>query len=254
MREVYKHEFNTLQKFIAKLTTMWRINGDSIDFRWGYFAPRWGFTLLLNRGGYFDPRYAIDFCLLWGYFSIELPFKTRLGEGCDMPRYGIDLHLEGRTLMLYWGGRFDPEWQQVTMPRLKCWDLPFFSKVFNWHKILINGKWVKYEYELLEKVEKREIKFNYYHGQEIIPVTITWYMEARQWHRKWLPWIKDTRVAYNFSSNEELGKQRGSWKGGTLGFGVETNNGESAIDALEQWLSNERIDYSDVESNHLVEG
>ncbi|WP_299077746.1 hypothetical protein [uncultured Paraglaciecola sp.] len=86
MKEVYRHEFNLIQKIFSRLTTMWRINRDSIDFKWGYFAPRFGFALLLNRGGYFDSNYALKICLLWGYWSIKLPIKTKLEGGwCGRP-------------------------------------------------------------------------------------------------------------------------------------------------------------------------
>ena len=43
MREVYQHELNAIQRRFAKVTTMCRINKDSIDFKWGYFAPCFGF-------------------------------------------------------------------------------------------------------------------------------------------------------------------------------------------------------------------
>ena len=90
MKERYGHELIKWMKWIG----IWRINRDSIDFKWGYFAPRFGLEAKLHRGGYFDTRYAITLCPIWGCWHICLPFKTSLPEGCDMPEYGISIHNE----------------------------------------------------------------------------------------------------------------------------------------------------------------
>ena len=121
MRERYSHE---LPKWM-KLLGIWRINRESIDFKWGYFAPRAGFELVLNRGTYFDRRYAINFAFGWGKFMVYLPFKTRLEEGCDMPRYGFAVHND--TFWIYKGGDYeDGQCQNQWI----SWYLPFFSWTF----------------------------------------------------------------------------------------------------------------------------
>ena len=241
MIERYKHEFNWWQRVIATLTTMWRINKDSIDFKWGYFAPRFGLELQFHRGGYFDARCAISFCFVWGMFLIKLPFKTKLGEGCSMPKYGF--YYAHRQLCFCWGGKYDVEWVQVTMPRSYHWDIPFISYVFEYHKMQIDGEWVDYDFDLHHNVSKGTKSFNYFHGQEMIPVTVTWSMDKRQWHRKYLPWIKMTHIHYEFESNEELGPSRGIFKGGTIGFSRTVTGNETALQALENWLKENNIDY-----------
>lgn len=133
MKEVYSHEFNGWQRLLQKLTGMWRINRESIDFKWGYFAPRWGFSLMLDRGGYFDQRYAITICLIWGVLHLNLPFKTRLAEGCDLPRYGVCIH--HGAIWLYMGGDFDEGWGQVTNARIYSWDLPLVTWDFIAHEV-----------------------------------------------------------------------------------------------------------------------
>jgi hypothetical protein len=139
MKEIYKDEFNTWQRWFAKLTTMWRINRDSVDFKWGYFAPRFGFSFKLNRGGYFDQHYSINLCLIWGYFSIKLPFKTRLEEGCDPPHYGIEIHDD--TLWIHLGGDYDNSMGQ-TQSKWITWALPFFSYEYDGHWVLVDDEWV----------------------------------------------------------------------------------------------------------------
>lgn len=241
MIERYKHEFNWWQRIVATLTTMWRINKDSIDFKWGYFSPRFGLELLLHRGTYFNAHYAISFCFVWGKVQIHLPFKTRLSEGCDMPQYGF--YYAHRNLCICWGGKYDREWGQVTIPRFYSWDIPFISYVFEYHKMQIDGLWVEYDFDLYDKMDKAPKQFNYFHGQEVIPVTVTWSINKRQWHRKWLPWIKMIHIDYQFESNEELGPRRGSYKGGTIGFSRTVTGNETALQALESWLKENNIDY-----------
>ena len=88
MKELYSHQLPRWMKALG----IWRQNRDSWDAKWGYFAPRWGFELKLHRGQYFDQRYAISICPVWGHLHMHLPFKTKLAEGCDLPEYGISIH------------------------------------------------------------------------------------------------------------------------------------------------------------------
>lgn len=232
MKEVYKHEFNYWQQLIAMLTTMWRINKDSIDFKWGYFSPRFGLEFILNRGGYFDPSYAIQFCLIWGKFSIKLPFKTRLGEGCDLPKYGFCIF--SNTLMMYWGGKFDKSIGQ-TNSRMKCWDLPFVSYVFEYHKVMNKqGTWedgtASYDNQ---NIDRQSYPYIYQlKSGEIQQRTATCFIEQRQWHRKWFPLAKLKITCLSIEFNEEVGERTGSWKGGTLGCGFDMLPNESVEQCL----------------------
>ena len=237
MKEVYRHEFNLIQKIFSRLTTMWRINRDSIDFKWGYFAPRFGFALLLNRGGYFDSNYALKICLLWGYWSIKLPIKTRLDEGCDMPRYGIEIH--DSTFWLHYGGEYDSGIGQVTGKSWITWSLPFFSWEFDWHKIqLPDGSWKLYTYEDRDKAHTEIHDYTYtLKSGEVQHRKATCYVESRQWHRKWLPFWKMKKVCIDISFNDEVGERSGSWKGGTIGCGWDMIGGETIEQALRRMES-----------------
>ena len=49
-------------------------------------------------------------------------------------------------------------------------------------------------------------------------------MEEREWRPKWLRWTKlfrTVRTTLNIEFKDEMGNQRGSWKGGVLGVGCE---------------------------------
>lgn len=232
MKLRYQQEFNLWQRIIAMLTTMWRINEDSIDFKWGYFSPSFGLTLMFHRGGYFDSNYAISFCFIWGSFHIKLPIKTRLAEGCDLPRYGFTIF--DNTLMMYWGGKYDSSIGQ-TQSRMKSWDLPLVSYVFEYHRVLNKqGTWedgtASYDNQ---NIDRADYPYTYrLKSGEVQEVTATCFIEQRQWHRKWLPFIKLRKTSLSIEFSEEVGERRGSWKGGVLGCGYAMLPNETREECL----------------------
>lgn len=256
MRETYQHEFNWWQKAVAKVTSMWRINQDSIDFKWGYFALRFGLELRIHRGGYFDPRYAISWCFIWGVFYLKLPFKTSLGEGCSMPKYGF--YVGQSQLVLEWGGKFDKGWRQVTNCRSVHWDLPFLSWQFEFHKVMTDRGLIDVkvlEQELADSGEKHPW---YQHHPDFkkkvvskilndcdgpVEVEISYIVEVRQWHRKWLPWVKMTYTDLSMDFDKELGPRKGSWKGGSVGSSIPLRQGETPEDALDRFALEKEFDW-----------
>lgn len=227
MKERYGYE---LPKWM-KLLGIWRINRESIDFKWGYFAPRPGFELVLNRGTYFDTRYAINFAFGWGNFMIYLPFRTRLEEGCDMPRYGFAIHND--TFWIYKGGDYkDGQCQNQWI----TWYLPFFSYEFDGHWIMDKHRvMVRMSRESLNNIDGLcsydfRIQLAY---KEIHPYTYTLKngtvqnrtatctIEKRKWHRKWFPFLTKESQVIDIEFNDEVGERTGSWKGGTIGCGYD---------------------------------
>lgn len=247
MRERYKHE---LPKWLRMLGA-WRINHESVDFKWGYFAPRPGLELVINRGTYFDRRYAINFALGWGEFMVYLPFKTNLDEGCDMPRYGFAVH--SQSLWLYKGGDYDGSQCQN---QWIAWDLPFFSMVFDGHWIKDKqNNWVKmgrltrgnqegvpaYEFrKTLAATSTHPYRYVLKNGtvQERI-ATCT--VEKRQWHRKWFPFLKLERNVINVEFDEEVGERTGSWKGGVIGTSYEILPHETVEQCLGRMERDEKL-------------
>ena len=228
MRERYGKEI----PLWLRLLGAWRINRDSIDFKWGYFAPRAGLELVLNRGTYFDQRYAINLCLGWGKFMFYVPFKTRLEEGCDMPRYGFAVHND--TFWIYKGGDYrDGQCQNQWI----SWYLPFFSYEFDGHWIQdTNREWVKmrdrqadggwkydpwdFRKDGLAYTEEHMYQYTLKSGKvqhRIATCTI----EKRKWHRKWFPFLTKESTVVDIEFNDEVGERSGSWKGGTLGCSYE---------------------------------
>jgi len=204
MKERYSHELNWFEKLLG----VWRINTDSFDTKWGYFAPRFGFELEINRGGYFDQRYSIDVCLLWGMFNIKLPFKTKLPEDCEWHTYGVNFFED--SIIWRWGRSYN------------SWRLPFISWEFDFHQVKDSrGNWVKYEYD--SKATAKEVHDYTYtlSSGEVQKRKATCYAERRQWHKKWFPFIKMVKPCINISFDGEVGERSGSWNGGTIGCGYD---------------------------------
>ena len=231
MIERYSYELPRWMKWLG----IWRINKESIDFKWGYFAPRAGFELILNRGTYFDRRYAINFALGWGKFMVYLPFKTQLEEGCDMPRYGFAVHND--TFWIYKGGKYeDGQCQDQWI----SWYLPFFSYTFDGHWIKNKGlQWVKMgnrrnkgpeAWQFRESgsayTEKHSYRYTLKNGavqDRIATCTI----EKRKWHRKWFPFLTMQRQVIDIEFDDEVGERSGSWKGGTIGCSYDMIEGDT---------------------------
>lgn len=242
LKEKYGSEINPLLRMLGA----WRINKSSIDFKWGYFAPRLGFEFVLNRGGYFDSSYSINFCLLWGHFNIKLPFKTRLGEGCDLPRYGVAIH--NNTLWIYTGGDYDEQIGQCTKNQWFSWYLPFFNLEFDGHWIVDKeGEYVfmgkgmqSWDFRKTDaKLETHPYTYTLKNGT-VQNRTATISQEKRQWHRKWFPFLKKENVSIDVEFNGEVGERTGSWKGGTTGCGYDMKSGETMLDTLKR-MESERV-------------
>lgn len=240
MIETYSHEFNWWQKILQKTLGLWRINKDSVDFKWGYFAPRFGLELMLHRGGYFDKQYAFSFCFIWGKFCIKLPFKTKLPEGCDMPRYGFCTF--DNTIMFYGGGEYDETICQMCGTNCKVWDIPWISYEFEGHWILdkdyawqeVGKKGLPDSWDFRETGAYKETHAYTYtlDSGEVQNRIATCTVEKRRWHRKWFPWIKMVRRVIDVEFDQEVGEQPGSWKGGVTGCGYDMLENETLVKCL----------------------
>ncbi len=215
-----------------RLLGVWRINKDSIDFKWGYFAPRPSFQVQLHRGTYFNQRYAITLALGYGVLHVKLPFKTKLREGCDMPQYGIAIHND--TFWVYKGGFYDESIGQVQDRNSSwAWYLPFFSYEFDGHWVQDkNRQWVlmgnrhndgpeawKFR-EVDAYTETHHYQYTLQSGK-VQERTATCSIEKRKWHRKCFPFLTRTSQVIDIEFSNEVGERSGSWKGGTIGCSYE---------------------------------
>jgi len=94
-----------------------------------------------------------------------------------------------------------------------------------------------------ERVPKLEFLIEDYDGKKI---TVTTFIEEHEWHFgsgwfKWLSWIRPAKIRRSLSLkfSEELGPEKGSWKGGIVGTGANMLPGELHEAAFRRWCEEE---------------
>lgn len=233
---------------------------------WITFYPKFNSSFYIEKAGYFDERPEINTSVTqlivlfllpigiyfslwslvllpllfvgWGKLYIHLPIKTGI-QDCESAAWGINIH--NNTLWVYTGGggNFEGGKKWIT------WNFPFFTK--NWVRTSIlmkDGSWESeypgnnksfYKDEWKEKQASWNYNYTDSYDGSIIPTTI--YVEEREWRPKWLEWTKlfaETRRTIDVDFSEEVGKRKGSWKGGTVGCSYTLLPNESPLDCLKR--------------------
>lgn len=100
------------------------------------------------------------------------------------------------------------------------------------------GKWREFS-DLREKCQASYFGFEDYDGEMIVA---TCRIEEREWKRgegwfKWLSWFypKMIRRELSLSFNAEVGPGKGSWKGGTIGTGIDMRKEDYPINAFKRY-------------------
>lgn len=82
------------------------------------------------------------------------------------------------------------------------------------------------------------------HGGEMIVATCR--IEEMEWHHgdgwfKWLRWFYPAMIrrSLDIKFSAEVGPEKGSWKGGTIGHGIEMQKGETPRQAFERYCAKE---------------
>jgi hypothetical protein len=231
MKEKYEYEFNSLEKFLNKTVGLWRINRDSIDFKWGYFAPKFGFALKLNHGFYFDKQYRLDFQFLWGYFSILLPFYKKEEPDCEWDSHGFST--DKQSLWIYLG------------ENVKIIYYPFVTLIHDKYEVLTaTNKWVKPDGYYPDHNDDRKIETYPYKyvlkSGEIQNRNATIWVERRIYHYKWLKFLRKTFTSLYIVFDDEVGERSGSWKGGVVGCNYDILPNETPYECLKR-MESERI-------------
>lgn len=212
-----------------------RINRDSIDFKWGYFAPEFGLKLFL-RNSYNDEFCVFGLNLGWGGFSFNLPFMKPKGVDGEIffkeKQYGI--RLVGNTILYDWGTKGG------------MWDIPFVSSKVVRKEVFTDGMvWeetapISYP----TKYPPKEFVFDYCYtrrsGQKQ-NVVATAKLERYTIKRKWIPFYRQKKQSLWVKFSSEIGEGTGSWKGGVVGCGCDLNPGESVEDAIRRMEREKRF-------------
>lgn len=205
------------------------------------FYFRWCFDISYELCGYFDNRPRINICLGFFDLTIALPFRNKWTDECDPPKWGIAIH--NNTLWIYKGGKGNMSGGN----KWWTWDIPFFTLEWVRTSILLDddtwehetpGKGNRKDFYRDEWKSKQKVwEYDYTDSYDwtIVPTKI--YVEEREWRPKWLTWTKvfaKTRRTIDVHFSEEVGKKKGSWKGGVTGCRYELLSGEDPLDCLKR--------------------
>lgn len=206
---------------------------------WYVFYFALAFDLSFEICGYFDNRPRFNICLIFFRLTLILPFRNKWTDECDSPKWGISIH--NNTFWVHKGGKGNMNGGN----KWWTWSIPFITKEWVRTSVLLkNGNWESeslknrkdfYNKEWKEKQES--ITYNYTDkcDGEIIPTTI--YVDEREWRPKWLKWTKlfrTVRRSIDVHFDKQVGKRKGSWKGGCTGCSYTIKGDETPLECLKR--------------------
>lgn len=94
-----------------------------------------------------------------------------------------------------------------------------------------------------EKCPASHFGFEDFDGEMIVATCV---IEEREWRRgdggfKWLRWFYPAKIrrSLDLKFNAEVGPEKGSWKGGTIGHGIDMLKGETPRQSFERYCATE---------------
>ena len=107
--------------------------------------------------------------------------------------------------------------------------------------------WFKEKLEFEDLCPKAMFRFRDFDGQEIEATT---HIEEREWRFgtgwfKWLSWFRAPRISrcLSLKFSAEVGREKGSWKGGMVGHAIEMRLAETPSDAFMRYCVEHELEY-----------
>lgn len=216
-----------------------------LEFYTGWNKPRF----VYDTCGYEDNRHNLSLSLGWGSLWLCFPWRNKKVFEEDVnnpqPKYGFYLYGEGKFFDSFWYYR-----NKDGRSHAKCiempWTLDFYRRSYLTHdgwldcfeserrKARERGedtyKHPYYLYNDDERLIKKEFPFRYVtKSGEVQDTVASCYMEEMEWRPKWLKWTKLfnlVKTSLDIQFKDEMGNQRGSWKGGVMGVSCPVNEEE----------------------------
>lgn len=226
----------------------WRNHRSIGEFYWKKYwdLPSLYFTLGDDDGD--GPNQTVDIVIRFLWFSAYVPlFKTGDVAGnkfVDETRNWGWYWMDRRSLWGWWGKRHF------------SWNLPFLSTIFVKHEILsidrahvvhnckhdfrAKGEWEKRNKIIAERSITLPYRYETLSGKTQ-DVTATVHVERWTRRIKWTP-FKREEESINVSFSEEVGPERGSWKGGCTGCGYTLRPNETAVACLRRMERERRFE------------
>lgn len=163
----------------------------------------------------------------WYYETFPRQYGAVAADGALHMYYGPQTHDSSSTKSKCY---FLP-WRQWRFIRFSLYDLN--GKLF-WQALEKQRKpgisTFKAQHDATKQCPKARFEFDDYDGQRIVATT---HIEEREWLAgekwcAWLSWFQRPRVRrdLSLSFSAEIGREKGSWKGGTVGHSIELRPGE----------------------------
>jgi len=199
--------------------------------------------------------FVIPFLLFgWGTLYINLPIRTGI-QDCDSAAWGLAYH--DNTLWIYIGGAGNLEGgrkiKTIEMPWCYTWvrtstemrrNVPHGAESYWYHETPQNRQTWEEDKDGTREGSHNWLKLNRW--QWVYPFTdkydgtvvnATVSIVEREWRPIWFKWTKlfaKTRRCIEVEFDKEVGKEKGSWKGGCTGCGYELKAGETAYQSLKR--------------------
>jgi len=235
---------------------------------WVSFYPKFNAGFYVEKAGYFDERpqvhtsltqlivlAALPFLLFqsllfllllplvlfgWGTMYINLPIKTGI-QDCDSAAWGFNYH--DNKIWIYVGGGGDFEggrkWKTFTMP----WDYDWVRTSLllkdqkSWAHSIKGSRNSFYE----DQWQNPDLVFiethPYVDKSDGTTVNATIRVEEREWRPRAFKWTKlfaKVRKTIDVKFSGEVGREKGSWKGGCVGCGYEIRSNETPLECLKR--------------------
>lgn len=181
----------------------------------------------------------------WGTLYIHLPIKTGI-QDCESAAWGFNYHNNTAWFYIGGGGNFEggKKWKTLYMP----WDLTWVrtSTLLKDNKGWFNetkGKRKDWSQEgrnevggydwLKENKWKETYPYTDKYDKTTVNATISvTEMEWRPRGVKWTNLFSKVRRTISVEFDKEVGKKKGSWKGGTTGCGYDLLPNETPLECL----------------------
>ena len=205
------------------------------------------FNITYSVCGYFRPYPEINISIFGYHFCFVIPFRNKWTDEGDPPQYGIAIHND--IFWIYRGGKGNNHGGN----KWWTWDLPFFTLNHVRHEVECNidGQIKLVPAKSLETTGKDYIplkdnklvnihKYDYTDSYDNMVIPCVYWVEEREWRPKWLTWtskFKKVRKYIEIEFSDEVGKKKGSWKGGCIGCSydmLENETPEQCIKRMEK--------------------
>lgn len=218
------------------------------DKRWIslYWSKSVGIRFVWSPASYFDSRMHIAITLLWVRIGINLPIWSTIHE-CEYPEYGFYWEY-GPSLVLCWNMKkkfihmpWEMEWVRTSKLRSDgTWYIERKGDVKKYRKEHPNYTMSEiYQWEQDRKgtlwTETHFYPYTTKYGEVQNDTNATIKVSETEWRPRWFMWtglFKKIRKYIDVEFDKEVGSERGSWKGGTIGCSYTMNPGETPYQTL----------------------